>query len=477
MLHMLAHAVHAAAPFKQTHDQRERTQRDYNKINAIDYDAYASFAAVHLSGMRTNRNLLVGVYEEACKADVLTVGFRGAQRHSGNVVQVVTLPAKGFPLPLMNGCSEAFMYKFNSTMLTPHARTTDWDHTNINNWIPESLRTDFRVRNGFDFPISFYWQDESQRPKKQKMLAPGQSSTITSFIGHIFTAHRDTGKTRPRDEDDEESEGGEDDTGEMVDFMVVDGALYEFHPANRLETCEIVPGSANSQAASAARFIDAASISCDDMGMRFVEFSHNVWYETRLGLNYQQPALVERVTSGPGFDHRRLPAETYRWLRDWYEEHRAVKGVVEGPVGPCMNQHVAESVMTHLDKEKKDQLSRELYPYLQEWFGGPLELTSIYGVRKYQNGSVLRMHVDTVNTHVVSAIINVDQGVDKDWPLIILDHDDVEHTLYMQPGDMLFYESAKLLHGRPEPFVGSHYDNVFIHYKPKEDGRWNYDWL
>ena len=42
--------------------------------------------------------------------------------------------------------------------------------------------------------------------------------------------------------------------------------------------------------------------------------------------------------------------------------------------------------------------------------------------RKYTNGSVLRMHVDTVGTHVVSAIINVDQDVEKDWPLLILDH-------------------------------------------------------
>ena len=69
--------------------------------------------------------------------------------------------------------------------------------------------------------------------------------------------------------------------------------------------------------------------------------------------------------------------------------------------------------------------------------------------RKYTNGSVLRMHVDTVNTHVVSAIINVDQDVDEDWPLLILDHDDNEHTLIMKPGDMVLYESAKLLHGRP----------------------------
>lgn len=59
------------------------------------------------------------------------------------------------------------------------------------------------------------------------------------------------------------------------------------------------------------------------------------------------------------------------------------------------------------------------------------------------------MHVDTVSTHAVSTIINVDQKVAKDWPLIILDHDGNPHSVNMQAGDMLLYESAKCLHGRP----------------------------
>lgn len=36
------------------------------------------------------------------------------------------------------------------------------------------------------------------------------------------------------------------------------------------------------------------------------------------------------------------------------------------------------------------------------------------------NGSVLAMHVDTLSTHVVSAIINIDQDVDEPWMLKIL---------------------------------------------------------
>ena len=112
------------------------------------------------------------------------------------------------------------------------------------------------------------------------------------------------------------------------------------------------------------------------------------------------------------------------------------------------------------------------------------------------------MHVDTVTTHVISAIINVDQHVVDDWKLVILDHEDQEHSVVMKPGDMLLYESAKLLHGRPgnkllilftintcflmlllllllllytDKFNGYHYDNIFIHYKPRT--HWDYDWL
>jgi hypothetical protein len=71
-------------------------------------------------------------------------------------------------------------------------------------------------------------------------------------------------------------------------------------------------------------------------------------------------------------------------------------------------------------------------------------------------------------------VINVDQQSDEPWPLLILDHDDKEHNIVMRPGDMVLYESAKLLHGRPSEFLGSHYDNIFAHYKPITG--WDYAW-
>jgi len=87
------------------------------------------------------------------------------------------------------------------------------------------------------------------------------------------------------------------------------------------------------------------------------------------------------------------------------------------------------------------------------------------------------MHVDTARTHVVSCIINVDQDVQQDWPLLILDHDYTEHEVIMHPGDMVLYESAKALHGRIKPMLGKHYDNIFVHFQPTNTSDWDYDWF
>ena len=49
-------------------------------------------------------------------------------------------------------------------------------------------------------------------------------------------------------------------------------------------------------------------------------------------------------------------------------------------------------------------------------------------------------HVDRMETHVISAIINIDQKVDTEWPLQIQDHQGRMHELVMRPGEMVLYE-------------------------------------
>ena len=57
--------------------------------------------------------------------------------------------------------------------------------------------------------------------------------------------------------------------------------------------------------------------------------------------------------------------------------------------------------------------------------------------------------VVAVQQNVLFDCIVNDTRRSQDWPLLILDHDGNEHNVTMAAGDMVLYESAKLLHGRP----------------------------
>lgn len=41
-------------------------------------------------------------------------------------------------------------------------------------------------------------------------------------------------------------------------------------------------------------------------------------------------------------------------------------------------------------------------------------------------------------------------------------------SLASQPGEIIFYESASVIHGRPESFQGDSFTNIFVHFAPLE---------
>jgi hypothetical protein len=104
---------------------------------------------------------------------------------------------------------------------------------------------------------------------------------------------------------------------------------------------------------------------------------------------------------------------------------------------------------------------------VEAWVGVPLELTDIYGMRRYEDGARLLTHVDRINTHAASLIINVDQAeIREPWMVEIYDFANRLHEIDMTPGDIVYYESARCLHGRMQPLRGRHYVNLFAHYRP-----------
>jgi len=206
--------------------------------------------------------------------------------------------------------------------------------------------------------------------------------------------------------------------------------------------------------------------------------SRSSWL-TMAGSNEEQPAWVPKFTK-VGFEKTKIPADIYAMLLWEFERQKSL--MVQEPITHgiinCVKivemenkrqsrlQDLRRTFMTKLSPYVSYQLTDKLLPLAEEWANVKLEFTSLYGIRRYTNGSELAAHVDRFYTHIISAILNIGQSVESDWPLYIMDNDGGQHKVTMEPGDMVWYESARTIHGRQQPLQGEYYDNLFIHYKP-----------
>jgi prolyl 4-hydroxylase len=155
---------------------------------------------------------------------------------------------------------------------------------------------------------------------------------------------------------------------------------------------------------------------------------------------------------------------TNEWTNEWTDEANRRDGVESGMVSKHLKLDAAPIKLLN-------ELRETFREILTKWiaYKAPLVHTATYGIRKYLRGSHLGNHYDKKNTHVISAIIHLDDASDKPWNLYIEDHHFRPHNVTMEYGDIVLYESTTCLHGRPEPFEGDSHCNMYIHFKPE---RW-----
>jgi hypothetical protein len=65
--------------------------------------------------------------------------------------------------------------------------------------------------------------------------------------------------------------------------------------------------------------------------------------------------------------------------------------------------------------------------------------TNVSEGRGYHRGGAQPQHVDRYDTHVASAIVQLDQQMDagKDWPVVITDHEGEAHCVPLKAGQAL----------------------------------------
>lgn len=201
--------------------------------------------------------------------------------------------------------------------------------------------------------------------------------------------------------------------------------------------------------------------------------THEKWYEDIPDSHPEVLDLIKQTTqqshnqkkyTTTGFKKMKIPEYIYEYLKKvTLDTDRVTEGKdnifrrTSGGPPPYL---------IPIPEEKKQWIHGELKPILENWSGVLLKPTSAYGPREYRRGSSLRMHVDREGTHIISAILHIgSEGLDEDWPLVIINRQNQRENIYMKPGEMLLYESASLPHSRELPLNGDYYINMFIHYR------------
>ena len=188
-------------------------------------------------------------------------------------------------------------------------------------------------------------------------------------------------------------------------------------------------------------------------------------------LNHQ---LIQNYTD-VGFKKIKAPPRVAQLIENFWQQNKEKQVKEAWPEGNIyLNHWDSPSTMVSVDDtglrgsgiELKRNLWEATKTTISEWTGGQaISPVSMYGIRVYHNNSVLVPHVDRLPL-VASAMINVAQDVEEDWPIEIYDHAGTAHNVTLQPGDMLLFESHSVIHGRPFAMKGNFYAMLFIHFEP-----------
>lgn len=187
--------------------------------------------------------------------------------------------------------------------------------------------------------------------------------------------------------------------------------------------------------------------------------------------NNHAPKVIPSFANG--FEKFPLPKEMWDSLLDFLEKNFHRSHMEEFGISQTqMNYMEKPTRLIYLDwnPRLRDSLAKRfIIPMIKKWSGmQDLELTAFYGIREYVNGSWLRGHIDRLDTHVLSGTMTLRiDGEHDEWPLEVIKLDGTREAITTEPGTIVLYESAKIIHGRPKVFNGDKYYACFVHFRPK----------
>jgi len=184
-----------------------------------------------------------------------------------------------------------------------------------------------------------------------------------------------------------------------------------------------------------------------------------------------QAAYITNVTAYEGgYLKMEMTDRLKEILYPWYKERKLDSMTRHEAIpGGFTNNHKAYFDIIPLSAfpQVKAAIVKEMRQVLEWWTKQKLRHSETFGVRIYRRDAMLVNHLDRQETHVASAVLQVGQKVDEGWPIeVIHPHRPGRKEVYLQPGQMILYEGARITHGRPMRFRGREFGNIFTHFAP-----------
>lgn len=139
-------------------------------------------------------------------------------------------------------------------------------------------------------------------------------------------------------------------------------------------------------------------------------------------------------------------------LRDAMKKHP----MVERNSGYVLNAHdqyspaIGELLLRHCRPVFEKAIGRELQESFAYW-------------RVYDEGAVLRRHLDRVGCEISATLLIVREPADVPWPIRIEDMHSNEIALDLKPGSALLYQGHEIPHWR-DTFTGTSQLQLLFHY-------------
>ena len=339
-------------------------------------------------------------------------------------------------------CLEAIYLEKGSDPHVASARWNPGDDLSLTDWMWKMLTMTLTVKNDRQQNIVFkYWYATSSDHEPQAtVIDAGESVDVNVPRSFSFRVKNEEGHT--------------------VDGGVVNGKnnliTISDSPKGHFELNEIVK----------------AEIAADN-----VLRTRTNRCAQRHAITLKLPLMMPNFTQ-TGFKKMKIPTAAYTLLTDFYWQNQYLAANEVDSTVETINYDKVMARLVPLTDEIKGKLSSIIKPILEEWSQSPLEFSYLYGIREYYHGNVLRMHLDKPNTHIISAILQVHQDLGEegeDWELEVINWDGNREYVVLKSGEMLIYESAKLIHGRPKPLKGNVFANAFLHYRPQVWSNYYYE--